>query len=211
MGPMTSSSPDSPAPRARRTYDSTRRREMAGETRQRIVQAGSELLHASPVRDWGTLTIRSVAERAGVHERTVYRHFVNERGLRDAVMAQLEAESGIVLEGMQLQDVGKVARRIIEQVASFPLEPRPELDPTLTEANQRQHAALLDAVEAGAPSWSLDERRMAAAILDVLWSVAAFERLVRDWQLEPDRAAQAIDWVIAMVEGAVRQGRSPTR
>ncbi|HEY1828369.1 MAG TPA: helix-turn-helix domain-containing protein, partial [Acidimicrobiales bacterium] len=186
-----------------------RRREMAGETRQRIVQAGSDLLHGSSVRDWGSLTIRAVAERAGVHERTVYRHFTNERGLRDAVMAQLEAESGIVLEGMQLEDVGKVARRILEQVATFPFEPRPELDPTLTAANQRQHAALLDAVAAGAPAWSLDERSMAAGILDVLWSVSAFERLVRDWQLDPEHAAHAIDWVIAMVETAIREGRSP--
>ncbi|HEY1828114.1 MAG TPA: hypothetical protein VGF87_08840, partial [Acidimicrobiales bacterium] len=61
---MSGPTPEHPEPRTRRAYDSTRRREMAGETRQRIVQAGSDLLHGSSVRDWGSLTIRAVAERA---------------------------------------------------------------------------------------------------------------------------------------------------
>jgi len=196
--------------RPRRPYDGTRRREMAAETRRRIVTAGSELLHASDVRDWGALTVRAVAERAGVNERTVYRHFVNERGLRDAVMHQLETEAGIELAGMSLDDVTEVATRIFEHVASFPLAPRPALDPTLGEANRRQHEALLDAVAARTATWSAEERTMAAGMLDVLWSVAAYERLVRDWDLDPDRAIEAIGWVIGMVVDAVRRGRCPT-
>ncbi|HUO49056.1 MAG TPA: helix-turn-helix domain-containing protein, partial [Acidimicrobiales bacterium] len=193
----------------RRAYDSTRRREKAAQTRQRIVLAGSELLHASHVRDWRVLTVRAVARRAGVNERTVYRHFANERGLRDAVMAQIEQEAGIVLDGMALEDVTEVASRIFEHVSSFPLSPGPTLDPTLTEANRRQHRALLDAVAARAGTWSEAERTMAAGMLDVLWSVAAYERLVRDWQLDPRQAISAIGWVIAMVESAVRDGRAP--
>ena len=76
----------SEAVRPRRRYDGTLRRQQAGETCDRIVAAGSDLLRGSPIRDWRALTIRAVAERAGVNERTVYRHFVNEQGLRDAVM-----------------------------------------------------------------------------------------------------------------------------
>ena len=199
----------SAGPRPRRPYDSTLRREKAAETRRRIVLAGSELLHASHVRDWGSLTVRAVAERAGVNERTVYRHFVNERGLRDAVMQRREEEAGIDLEGMRLEDVSEVAARIFEHVSSFPLAPGPTLDPTLSEANRRQHAALAAAVAASAPGWSDTERTMAAAMLDVLWSVAAYERLVRDWQLDTHQAARVIGWVIAMVEAAVRDGQGP--
>jgi AcrR family transcriptional regulator len=194
---------------ARRAYDSTLRREKAAETRRRIVLAGSELLHASHVRDWRVLTVRAVARRAGVNERTVYRHFANERGLRDAVMAQVEAEAGIELEGMALEDVAGVATRIFEHVSSFPLGPGPVLDPTLSEANRRQHQALLDAVAGHTGSWSAAERTMAAGMLDVLWSVGAYERLVRDWQLDPHQAIDAIRWVIAMVESAVRSGCTP--
>jgi AcrR family transcriptional regulator len=206
--------PASPAPtrdsqRTSRPYDSTRRREQAAETRRRIVLAGSELLHGADVRDWGRLTIRAVAERARVNERTVYRHFVNERGLRDAVMRRFEEEAGIELEGMRLEEVSDVARRILEHVSSFPLPSRPSLDPTLNEANQRQRRALLDAVASHAGRWSADEQIMAAGLLDVLWSVASYERLVRDWDLDPRQAILAISWVIEMVEVAVRRGGSP--
>jgi AcrR family transcriptional regulator len=196
-------------PRERRRYDSTLRRERAEETRRRIVEAGLELLHASDVRDWDTLTMRAVAERAGVHERTVYRHFENERGLRDAVMSGMESQAGIVLEGLRLEDVSKMATRILEQVSAFPLTPRPELDPTLGEAKRRQHDALLSAVRASTGSWSEEQRVMAAGVLDVLWSVAAYERLVGDWRLEPERAMQAVDWMIHLIEDAIGQGRTP--
>ena len=46
-------------------------------------------------------------------------------------------------------------------------------------------------------------------MLDVLWSVAAFERLVGDWQLDADEAVRAVSWVIGLVEQAVREDRGP--
>jgi AcrR family transcriptional regulator len=183
---------------------------MAAATRRRIVGAGSEILHASHVRDWEALTIRAVAERAGVNERTVYRHFGNERTLRDAVMQQLEAEAGIELEGMRLADVAGLTARIFRHVSSFQPAPDRALDATLSQTRQRVHAALMDAVTGEAAQWSGPDRTMAGAVLDLLWSVGAYERLVRDWDLDADQATRAITWVIAMVEDAVRHGRAPT-
>ena len=97
---------------ARRPYDSTLRRQRAAETRGRIIAAGSELLHGSSVRDWHGLTIRAVAERAGVNERTVYRHFANERALRDAVIHRLEQHAGVDLAQMQ---EGRLPMRELEE------------------------------------------------------------------------------------------------
>ena len=196
--------------RARRRYDTTLRRQQAAGTRERIVVAGSELLHGSPVRDWRALTVRAVAERAGVNERTVYRHFVNERALRDAVMHRLEEEAGIELAGLRLEDVADAAARIFAHVSSFPRKPRPPLDPTLTEASQRQRKALVGAVAARTARWPEADRVVAAAMLDVLWSVASYERLVVEWQLDRDQAIRGITWVIGLVEEAVRKGRRPT-
>src|SRR6185437_13392666 len=68
-----------------RHYESPVRRQQALETRQKIIEAGCKVLRRSGIRDWRGLTIRGVAEQAGVNERTVYRYFGNERGLRDAV------------------------------------------------------------------------------------------------------------------------------
>lgn len=195
--------------KTRRRYDSSRRQERAAETRQAILTAGLELLRGSPIRDWGALTIRSVAERAGVNERTVYRHFTNERGLRDAVMHLVEKEAGIELDAMELDDVADVTKRMFEHVSAFPLAPSQVLDPTLADANRRQHVALLDAVDGSADGWTDAEKAMAAGALDVLWSVGGYERLVRDWQLPSDDAIQSLVWVIGLVESAVREGNRP--
>jgi AcrR family transcriptional regulator len=199
-----------PARGTRRRYDSAVRRERAAQTRERIVTAGAELIHGASIRDWHALTMRAVAERAGVNERTVYRHFANERALRDAVMHQLEQEAGVDLAQMRLEDVAGAAARIFRLVSEYPLDARPALDPTLTEAKQRQHDALLAAV-AEAAEWPDDDRMLAAAMLDVLWAVGSYERLVADWDLDREGAIRAITWVIDLVEDAVRNDRRPPR
>jgi AcrR family transcriptional regulator len=196
--------------RTGRPYDGTLRRERAAETRERILDAGSELIHRTSVRDWKKLTVRAVAERAGVNERTVYRYFGSERGLRDAVMHRNEQEAGIELAGMELADIVTVATQIFDHVAQYPREPRPPLDPTLVAAKERQHESLLAAIAERAGQWSDEERTVAAAMFDVLWSVAAYERLVIDWEIDHDRAVEAVAWVIGLVEEAVRDGRGPT-
>jgi AcrR family transcriptional regulator len=151
-----------------------------------------------------------VAEQAGVNERTVYRHFANERGLRDEVMRRLEQQAGIDLAGLQLEHIADVAARIFETVSSHPLEPRPPLDPTLTEASQRNRDALRRAVAARTEGWSEADQAVAAAMFDVLWAVAAYERLVVDWQLDSEQAIEGITWVIELIEDAVRTGRRPS-
>jgi|HubBroStandDraft_6_1064221.scaffolds.fasta_scaffold615951_2 AcrR family transcriptional regulator len=201
--PTTQSTQHAAADPVRRSYDSTLRRQRAAETRARIIAAGSELLHGSSVRDWHGLTIRAVAEKAGVNERTVYRHFVNEQGLRDAVMQQFEDEAGIDLRGMQLEDVADVTARIFAHVSSYPPDARQPLDPTLLHAKRRQHEALLAAVAARAGDWSPADRTAAAAVLDVLWSVASYERMVVDWQMDPAAATRGISWVIGLIRLAI--------
>jgi len=195
---------------ARRRYDSRLRQQRASETRERMVEAACQILRGSSIRDWGALTMRAVAERAGVNERTVYRHFGNERGLRDAVMHRLEAQAGIDLASLQLEDIAGVAGRILATVSTHPLPSGPPLDPTLTEAGQRQRAALLRALAPATDAWSEVDRTVAAAMFDVLWGVAPYERLVTDWQLDAEQAAAGITWVMGLIEQAVRDGRTPT-
>jgi len=145
-----------------------------------------------------------------VNERTVYRYFGNERGLRDAVMHRLEQEAGIDLEGVRLEDVADIARRIFAHVSSYPLRSKPPLDPTLTDANLRQRNALFGALDDWTAEWTESDRNCAAALLDVLWSVATYERLVSDWEMDRTQAIRAVTWAIGLVEEAVRNGRRPT-
>jgi AcrR family transcriptional regulator len=198
--------------RQRRPYDSSLRRERAAQTRERIVDAGLQLAHECPVWDWRTLTIRAAAERAGVSERTVYRHFPGEREFHDAVMQRMEEQAGVTLEALRLEDIAEATARVFAHVSSFPMVPRtPPLDPTLTATDQRRRASLLNAVAPATMGRSETNRRMAAGMLDVLWSVISYERLVAAWELTPEQATTAITWVIGLIEAALREGRAPDR
>jgi AcrR family transcriptional regulator len=197
------------APRARRPYDNTLRRQRATQTRERIIAAGAELVRGSSIRDWHGVTMRAVAGRAEVNERTVYRHFANERALRDAVMHHMELQAGIDLRRMTLDDIADVTARIFDALSSQRLEPRAPLDATLVEAKQRQHDALSAAIAEEAPRWPVADRTLAAATFDLLWSVASYERLVLDWDLDHDEASRSIAWVMNLVAHAVRAGRRP--
>ena len=198
-----------PAPQRRR-YDSTLRRQRASETVERIVSAGSELVHEGPVWDWRGVTFQAVAERAGVNERTVYRHFPNERELRDAVMQRLQQEAGIpTLEGMKLEEIAEITERTLAYVSTFPSgEPMPQ-DATQAEADKRRRDALLNALVPVTAGWSETDRATAAAMFDVLWGIGAYERLVKIWGLDPAQATRGVTWVMRLVETAVRQGRGP--
>jgi AcrR family transcriptional regulator len=210
MGAMSRSEMVGPKPAPpRRRYDSTMRQKGAAQTRDRIVTAGCELLDGSPIRDWRGLTMRAVADRAGVNERTVYRHFTNERGLRDAVMHRLEQRAGIDLDQLQLDGIGDVARRIFTAVASHPLERRPSLDPSLSEASRREQDALLRALAPYVEGWTESDRVVAGAMFNALWRVAVYEHLAVDWELDEHEAIAGVTWVIGLIEDAVRAGRGP--
>ena len=50
---------------------------------------------------------------------------------------------------------------------------------------------------------------MAAAALDIVWSVASYEILLRDWKLPPVEAVRVQRWLHELVTGALRAGEKP--
>jgi hypothetical protein len=113
------------------------------------------------------------------------------------------------MTSLRLDGVAEAATRILRYVSKRPMKARPELDPTLADASRRQHDALVTAVEEHAQTWSPCDCTVAAATLDVLWSVASYERLVNEWQLDREEAIRAITWVIGLVETAIHDDRRP--
>src|SRR3954466_11229993 len=103
----------------RRPYDSPVRRQAMEEARERIVPAGVELARRFKTWDWHELTFRAIAERAGVGERTVYRHFPTERHLHEAVMKRLAGEGGIDYETVDRANLPEVAARVFASLHAF--------------------------------------------------------------------------------------------
>jgi AcrR family transcriptional regulator len=196
---------------ARRTYDNRARQQKAAQTRERIVAAGSELVHAFDSWNWRDLTFKAVAERAGVGERTVYRHFPTERHLHDAVMQRLESEAGISYENVDLTNIDDVTARVFASLQRFSVRKSVDTpqDPTFVGVDARRREALVRAVSAAAPAWSAAQQQMAAALLDVLWNVPSYERLVGVWGIDGTDATRAIGWVMAKVIGAIEDDDAP--
>ncbi len=196
---------DTPEAAARpRRYVSQVRRHQADQTRERIIAAGVELVRGFDSWDWSGLTFRAVAQRAGVGERTVYRHFPHERGLRDAIMARLGEEAGVDYETLTLPGVSEVASRLFRSLGSFAVADvtAPPDDPTFVAVDQSRREALVRAVAGAKPGWSAAEQVRLAAALDVLWGVPSYHRLVSAWGMSPDAAVAALTWAIEQMAGA---------
>jgi AcrR family transcriptional regulator len=197
----------------RRRYDSPVRREQAVRTRQRIVDAGVALARELPVWDWRGLTFTAVAARASVGTRTVYRHFPTERDLHGAILARLQEDiGGATYEGLTLGDVARVTARMHGALSSFAVtrwtdDVPPQ--PALAEVDLNRREALVRAVAEAAGHWPAADREMAAAVLDVLWNIPAYERLRTAWKLEGTAATTAITWAISILADAIRSGRAP--
>jgi AcrR family transcriptional regulator len=200
---------DSASEPRRRRYESPLRQKQAAETRDRIVGAGAELVHSLPQWDWRDVTVRAVAERAGVNHRTVYRHFASERELHDAIVRRLEEEAGEPLTELDLDGLPDVTAKVFSYLSSFALRSRAAGNPTLVEIDERRRQALRAAVEPATADWSETDREMAAAMLDVLWTVNSYDRLTAVWSLDPDEASRAVAGVVRLIVEAIRDGRVP--
>jgi AcrR family transcriptional regulator len=192
-----------PSIAGKRRYDNRARQEKAAQTRERIVAAGSDLVHGFDSWNWRELTFKAVAERAGVGERTVYRHFPTERHLHDAVMQRLESEAGVSYEDVDLANLAETTARVFASLQRFSVResaPAPG-DAAFVSSDQRRRDALLRVVsEAGG---SETRQRVIAGLLDVLWLPTSYERLVGVWGLDGADAARAIEWLMARVVAAV--------
>ena len=168
-------------------------------------------MHEFASWNWDALTFRAVAERAGVGERTVYRHFPSERHLHDAVMARLEEDAGVAYDDLTLANLTEVTARVFSSRRSFAarVDDEASADPTFVAADQRRRDALLHAVEGATPTWSDDQRRTIAALLDVVWNMPAYERLVGHWDYDGDDATHAIGWLMSLLTSAIEDDTPP--
>jgi hypothetical protein len=67
----------------------------------------------------------------------------------------------------------------------------------------------LRAVAEAAPEWSEAEKRVTAGLLDVLWNLPSYERLVGVWGVDGATATDAVNWLMAKLIEAVEDGSPP--
>ena len=194
-------------------YVSPLRQRQAAETRRHILEAVAELLEESPE---AALSFDAIARRAGVERRTVFRHFTNREGLLDAFWTWINAEAGVRNFPQTERDLSElppvtfagfdrvegVIRASLSSAAGRELRLRQ--NPACQAAIERVTA---DAVAGASPG----RARQLRAVVQLLYSAAAWQSMKDYWGLSGAEAGRASTWAIETLLAAVRReaGREP--
>lgn len=188
---------------SQRSYKSGLRQAQAGLTRERILHAAGEIVAGAGGP--AALTFKRVAERAGMTEMTVYRHFPNRDALLRAVWERINAQMGPgigmpqsagELRGQHralFEGFDRVAPTIVASVTT------PQGREMRASLNTERHAAFDRIVGEVAPALPPSERRRAAALLQLLHSAYAWDSLREQWGMDGAEAGDATLWLIDLL------------
>lgn len=190
-------------------YRSPLRAAQAAQTRERIESAAADLLGEGSAAD--SITFRAVAERAGVTEMTVYRHFPTRDALMQGLWRQINArmspgvgmpdsiQSLLAQHAALFTGFDRVAPQI---VASVTTEQGREMRAAL---NGRRRKAFRSIAREAAPGLSPAECTRAAAVLQLLHSAHAWMSLRDQWGLDGREIGVATRWAIDTLLAELRR------
>ena len=190
-------------------YRSPLREEQAARTRERIEKAAAALINSTNNPE--AITFRAVAERAGVTEMTVYRHFPTRDDLLRGLWRQLNARMGAgigmpsTIEELLAQHAALFSGfdQVAPQIeASITTAPGREMRAALNERRRRAFRAIVDEA---APDLKPEARTRAAAVLQLLHSAHAWMSLREQWGMDGREAGAATRWAIDILLQQLRK------
>ncbi|MBD2103674.1 TetR family transcriptional regulator [Leptolyngbya sp. FACHB-261] len=170
------------------------RRRVSIRTRQKIIDAALELFARQGVTE---TTTRQIAERAGVNEVTLFRHFGNKHGLLLATIQECEVFTSIGQSLMRqtnwhgdprqellqyvdtclqaLEEMPDLVRSVVGESGQYPEENRQALGQGFVQANRALAACLASAVRAGQLQLRLAPENLASLINSTILGYAVVE------------------------------------
>ena len=136
--------------------------------------------------------------------------------VRDATLAAVTAAAKLgevhgLVAGHNVGAVAEAAARIAG-MQKVHVADSAALDHGLAENVAPLAASLMashDAFVAPATTTGKNIAPRVAALLDVVWSMPAYERLVGAWDLDGDDATEAITWLMSLLTGAIHADAPP--
>jgi AcrR family transcriptional regulator len=190
-------------------YRSPLRQAQAAQTRERIERAAADLLGEGSAAE--SITFRAVAQRAGVTEMTVYRHFPTREALMHGLWQQINARMapGIGMpediDALLAQHTALFTgfdRQAPQIVASLVTEQGREMRSSL---NEQRCKAFRSIAREAAPGLSPAECTRVAAVLQLLHSAHAWMSMREQWGLDGREAGAATRWAIEILLTELRR------
>jgi AcrR family transcriptional regulator len=198
----------------RRTYSSPLREHQAQRTRDLILDALTDLLSEMSA---GEITTREIAERAGVSQPTVYRHFPDRNalleGLTARIVAAMEASGG---EGelTTLDDLAPRAERGLALTEAHAVEATAEAvlnaDPRRLSTDSRARSAeLLRVVADSLPEYDERDHLRITALLRNLYTVQTWLRMREEFGIPGEESGPIVAWAMSTLVREIKVGNFP--
>jgi len=182
--------------------------------RDLILDALTDLLSELPSDE---ITTREIAERAGVSQPTVYRHFPDRNalleGLGDRIVviaAAYRGDDGLAtLDDLAVQAVRPLAlteAHAVEATAEAVLNADPR---RLSRGSRARSAELLHVVADSLPDYDERDHVRIAALLRNLYSVQTWHRMREEFGIPGDESGPIVAWAMETLVKDIRAGNFP--
>ncbi|HEX5615494.1 MAG TPA: helix-turn-helix domain-containing protein [Acidimicrobiia bacterium] len=198
-----------------RRYSSPLRDSQVQRTRELILGALTALLSE---RRADEITTREIAERAGVSQPTVYRHFPDRQALLEGLADRIQRGMGDI-EGddthvVSLDDLVRLVPRHMALADEHAVEAAAEAvfnaDPRrYSRASRERSAELRRAVADAFPDLTEREQRRVAALLRSLYSTQTWLRMREEFGVPGSESGPLVAWAIDTLIRELRAGRFP--
>lgn len=194
-------------------YNSPLRQRQAAGTRSQILEAVAALLTERPE---AALAFDEIASRAGVERRTVFRHFTNKEGLLDAFWTWINDKAGVQRLPETESDLSQLPPATfagfdrMEGVIRASLSSATGRELRLRHSAAHRRRAAIEKATAEAVA-GLSQRRalQVRAVVQLLYSAAAWQSMKDYWGLDGAEAGAASAWAIeSILAAARREGRA---
>jgi AcrR family transcriptional regulator len=194
-------------PGGSRAYQSPLREAQSALTRERILMAARTYLERHDIE---TLTLRRLADLAGVSAPTVYAHFATVDDLVAAFFRWLSPRLGLRNPLPPLDRFGELPAALFPNYEAYGallrnLMNKPSWDRQREADRGQRHGDWIAAVGEALPRLSPAQRRRGAKVVSAFFTPTIWRWLVDSAEFEPREAEQVAAWTInALVEALKR-------
>ena len=200
----------SKSPAAPRSYESPLRQAQAALTRERILMAAKDFLEREDIEK---LTLRHLAELAGVSPPTVYAHFATVDDLVAAFFAWLKPRLGLDKPLPPLDRLGEVPGTLFPAFEAYGamlrnLMNKPSWDRQRMADRRARHGGWISEIGESLPDLTPEQRRRGALVMAAFWSPTVWRWMMDTCGFQPKEAEQVAAWAIDVLAEALRRDAS---